>query len=203
VSPGPVNVLGRGGIFRFAVGVKPTCGGTPQMPEEGGTMSYSSAHPWRATAGMGSRPAVQTAAGLVGALFLLVGILGFIPGITTNYGTMQFAGHGSQAMLFGIFQVSILHNIVHLLFGIAGLSMMRSAGSARAFLIGGGLIYLALWVYGLIFGSETTAANFVPLNNADNWLHLGLAIGMTGLGLALGAGGTSTATPRRDTETPG
>ena len=158
-------------------------------------MSYSSAHPWRATAGMRSRPAVQTAAGLVGAVFLLVGILGFIPGITTNYSTMQFAGHESQAMLFGIFQVSILHNIVHLLFGVAGLSMMRSAGAARTFLIGGGLIYLALLVYGLIVGSESTA-NFVPLNNADNWLHLGLAIGMTGLGLALGAGGRSTETPR-------
>ncbi|EIE99928.1 DUF4383 domain-containing protein [Saccharomonospora glauca] len=151
-------------------------------------MSYSSAQPWRAVAGMGSRPALQTAAGVVGAVFLLVGILGFIPGVTTNYGDMQFAGHESGAMLFGVFQVSILHNIVHLLFGIAGLAMMRTANAARAFLIGGGAIYLVLWIYGLVVGSESTA-NFVPLNNADNWLHLGLAIGMIGLGLVLGAGG--------------
>ncbi len=151
-------------------------------------MSYSSAQPWRATAGMRSRPALQTAAGVVGAVFLLVGILGFIPGVTTNYGDMQFAGHESEAMLFGVFQVSILHNIVHLLFGIAGLAMMRTASAARAFLIGGGLIYLALWIYGLIVGNES-AANFVPLNTADDWLHLGLAIGMIGLGLLLGAGG--------------
>lgn len=148
-------------------------------------MSYSSAHPWRATAGAArSRPAVQTAAGVVGALFLLVGILGFIPGVTTNYGTMQFAGHDSQAMLFGIFQVSVLHNIVHLLFGVAGLAMMRSASAARAFLIGGGLIYLALWIYGLLVGHES-AANFVPLNRADDWLHLGLGVGMIGLGALL------------------
>ena len=101
---------------------------------------------------------------------------------------MAMAGMGSMAMLLGIFQVSILHNIVHLLFGIAGLAMMRTANAARAFLIGGGAIYLVLWIYGLVVGSESTA-NFVPLNNADNWLHLGLAIGMIGLGLVLGAGG--------------
>ncbi|WP_329812755.1 DUF4383 domain-containing protein, partial [Streptomyces sp. GSL17-113] len=63
---------------------------------------------------------------MVGAVFLVVGILGFIPGVTTDYGTMQFAGHESQAMLFGVFQVSILHNIVHLLFGVVGLAAMRT-----------------------------------------------------------------------------
>ncbi|EID55714.1 DUF4383 domain-containing protein [Saccharomonospora xinjiangensis] len=150
-------------------------------------MSYSSAHPWRATAGMRARPALQTAAGVVGAVFLLLGILGFIPGVTTDYDTMQFAGHNSQAMLFGVFQVSILHNIVHLLFGIAGLSMMRSAIAARTFLIGGGLVYLALWIYGLIVGADS-AANFVPLNSADDWLHLGLGVGMIALGFLLGTG---------------
>src|SRR3954447_24668634 len=92
---------------------------------------------------------VQKAAAVVGGVFLLVGVLGFIPGITTNYSDLSFAGHHSEAKLLGIFQVSALHNIVHLLFGVAGLAMARRASSATAYLIGGGLIYLVLWIYGL------------------------------------------------------
>ncbi|HLN75388.1 MAG TPA: DUF4383 domain-containing protein, partial [Nocardioidaceae bacterium] len=51
-----------------------------------------------------TRTDVQKAAAAVGAVFLVVGILGFIPGITTNYGAMTFAGHESGAHLLGIFQ---------------------------------------------------------------------------------------------------
>ncbi|WP_199434642.1 DUF4383 domain-containing protein [Qaidamihabitans albus] len=128
---------------------------------------------------------IQLATAVVSATFLLVGILGFIPGVTTNYDAMTFAGHESEALLLGVFAVSVLHNIVHLLFGVVGFAMMRTAGMARAYLIGGGVVYLALWVYGLIVDRESTA-NFVPLNEADNWLHLGLAVGMIGLGVLLG-----------------
>lgn len=130
------------------------------------------------------RSTIQRAAQIVGAVFLLVGVLGFIPGITSNYETMEFAGHTSEAMLLGLFQVSILHNIVHLLFGMAGLMMARTPGQARNYLVGGGAIYLVLWIYGLIIGHDS-AANFVPLNTADNWLHLLLGIGMLALGLGL------------------
>ena len=129
--------------------------------------------------------ALQATAGVIGGLFLLIGVLGFIPGITTNYGDMTFAGHDSGAELLGIFQVSVLHNIVHLLFGVAGLAMARTIRGARAFLVGGGVIYLALWLYGLIVDSGS-AANFVPMNTADNWLHFGLGVGMIALGMALG-----------------
>ncbi len=128
---------------------------------------------------------VQKAALAFSAVFLLIGVLGFIPGITTNYDQMQFAGHHSEAMLLGLFQVSVLHNIVHLLFGVVGLALARSFNGARGFLIGGGLVYLVLWLYGLVVG-EDSAANFVPLNNADDWLHLLLTIGMLALGFYLG-----------------
>jgi hypothetical protein len=128
---------------------------------------------------------LQKAAAAVGAVFLLVGILGFIPGITTNYSTMEFGGHHSDAKLLGIFEVSILHNIVHLLFGVAGLALARSWDGARAYLLGGGAIYLVLWVYGLLVGHDSSA-NFVPVNNADNWLHLVLGLGMVALGFLLG-----------------
>jgi hypothetical protein len=135
---------------------------------------------------MRDRSPIQSAALVVGLVFLLVGILGFIPGITTNYDDLKFAGHDSDAQLLGIFDVSILHNIVHLLFGIAGLALAKTAEGARTFLIGGGIIYLGLFVYGLIFGADEGGANFVPVNWADNVLHLALGLGMVGLGYVLG-----------------
>lgn len=131
-----------------------------------------------------ARSRVQQAALAVGAVFLLVGILGFIPGVTTDYDTMEFAAHHSDAKLLGIFEVSVLHNIVHLLFGIAGLAMARTAHAARTYLIGGGVIYLVLWLYGLIIDHDS-AANFVPVNTADNWLHFVLGGGMIALGVLL------------------
>jgi hypothetical protein len=87
-------------------------------------------------------------------------------------------------MLLGVFQVSILHNLVHLLFGIAGLAMARTFGGARNFLVWGGVIYLILWIYGLLIDHES-AANFVPLNNADDWLHFVLGVAMLALGILL------------------
>lgn len=129
-----------------------------------------------------TRTPVQTAAAVVSVVFLLVGVLGFVPGVTTDYDQLSFAGHDSMAMLLGIFMVSVLHNIVHLLFGVIGLAAARTARGARTFLIAGGVVYLVLWLYGLLIdhGSD---ANFVPVNTADNWLHLGLGVGMIALGL--------------------
>ncbi|MEU0163569.1 DUF4383 domain-containing protein [Streptomyces sp. NPDC006261] len=130
------------------------------------------------------RTPVQQAAMIVGAVFLLVGILGFIPGITTDYDTMEFASHHSEAKLLGVFQISILHNLVHLAFGVAGVAMARTASAARTFLLAGGAVYLVLWLYGLFVGHHSSA-NFVPLNTADNWLHFVLGIGMITLGVVL------------------
>ena len=141
------------------------------------------------------RAPVELAATVVGAVFLVVGILGFIPGITTDYGQMSFAGQDSGAMLLGIFMVSVLHNIVHLLFGIAGLALGRTRDGARTYLIGGGVVYLVLWVYGLVVDHHS-GANFVPVNNADDWLHLLLGLGMVALGVVLTRGTRHGATTR-------
>lgn len=129
---------------------------------------------------------LQKAALVVAATFALVGVLGFIPGITTDYDQMEFIGHESGAELLGIFAVSVLHNLVHLLFGIVGFALARTWNGARAFLIGGGAVYLVLTIYGLLVDRHEDA-NFVPLNDADNWLHLALGIGMIALGLLLGS----------------
>jgi hypothetical protein len=121
---------------------------------------------------------------LIGATFILVGILGFIPGVTSHlYGGLDFAGHNSQAKLFHVFQVSWLHNIVHIAFGLVGLAFARSEATARLYLIGGGVVYLVLWFYGLLI-DQSGGANFVPFNTADNWLHFALGAGMIVLGFA-------------------
>jgi hypothetical protein len=141
-----------------------------------------SAHDRNATDGTDRGRTVRLAATVVAAVFLLVGILGFIPGITTDYDTMTFGGHMSDAKLLGIFQVSVLHNIVHLLFGVVGLALARRTDGAVTYLLAGGAIYLVLWIYGLVV-SKTSDANFVPLNTADDWLHFVLGLGMVGLGV--------------------
>ena len=138
----------------------------------------------RGTRATARRTHVQKAALVVGVVFLLVGVLGFVPGITTSYDTMSFASHHSDARLLGLFQVSVLHNIVHLLFGVAGLLLARTAAGARRYLIIGGIVYLVLFVYGLLV-DDMSSANFIPVNTADDVLHLVLGLGMIALGAVL------------------
>ncbi|MBA2297644.1 MAG: DUF4383 domain-containing protein [Actinobacteria bacterium] len=127
---------------------------------------------------MDHRAPVQTVARLVGIVFLLVGIAGFVPGITTNlYDGLEFAGNEGNAELLGLFQISILHNIVHALFGV-GILMAATPSGARTFLLGSGALYVVLLLMGIVGGGD-----WVPINDADNWLHLGLAAGLIGLGL--------------------
>lgn len=128
---------------------------------------------------MRDRPLAQRFALLMGVAFLGAGVLGFIPGITTNLGDIQFAGKDSPSELLGIFQVSILHNIVHLLFGIAGIAMARTFDSARTYLLGSGVTYVVFFLYGLVVGTDKDA-NFIPFNNADDLLNLGLALALLG-----------------------
>ena len=123
---------------------------------------------------MGERTTLQTYALIMGVAFLLAGILGFIPGITPD-APGKFIGEESDAELLGLFKVSIVHNLVHLVFGIAGLALARTWDGARNFLLFGGIIYLALWLLGLIGLLE-----WLPANTADHWLHFFLALGLLG-----------------------
>jgi len=133
---------------------------------------------------MRDRSPIQSVALLVGVVFLVVGTLGFIPGITSNYDELKFAGHNSDAQLLGIFDTSILHNIVHLLYGLAGIALARTIDGARTFLVGGGLVYLVLFVYGAIWHGEAES-NWIPVNWADDILHLALGAGMVIVGIVL------------------
>lgn len=138
--------------------------------------------------------AVQKAALIAGIVFLVVGLAGFIPGLTTNYDQLSFAGHDSGALLLGLFQVSVLHNLVHLLYGVAGLAFAKSRLGSRNYLVIGGIVYAVIWLYGLFFAGDHPA-NFVPLNSADNWLHLFLAAAMILLGIFLSPRGAGVDRP--------
>jgi hypothetical protein len=127
------------------------------------------------------RQPIHAFAATMGLLFLLVGIAGFIPGVTSNYDELTFAGPDSEAELFGVFQVSVLHNLVHLLFGIGLLAAARVAW-ARLYLLGGGIAYLAVAVYGMLVEHDSDA-NFLPINDADTALHVALALLMMVLGI--------------------
>ncbi|QIX53943.1 DUF4383 domain-containing protein (plasmid) [Rhodococcus sp. DMU1] len=135
---------------------------------------------------------------IVGVAFLLVGLLGFIPGITSDHDQLAGTGHDSGAMLFGVFQVSVLHNLVHVVFGLAGIAAARAASAAAIYLLLGGLIYLALWIFGLLI-DKTGPSNFIPLNTADDWLHFTLGVGMIALGISLTRASRTTA-PSYDNE---
>jgi hypothetical protein len=128
---------------------------------------------------MKDRSALQTAALAVGVVFLLVGIAGFIPGITED-APGSFAGEDSEGSLLGVFQTSILHNLVHLLFGVAGILMARTWEGANLFLLGGGIAYLALFLLGIV-----GVMDWLPADDTDDWLHLALGLGMLGLWAAL------------------
>lgn len=128
--------------------------------------------------------AVQGAAMIVGAVLIILGVLGFVPGVTANLDQLDWVGQRSGALLFGTIAVCALLNVVHLVVGAAGFWFARTYAGARAYLLGGGLLYLGVWLYGALvdFGSD---AHVIPLNTAANWLHFGLGLVMVLLAVTL------------------
>ena len=130
------------------------------------------------------RSTLQAASMLFGIIFLIVGVAGFIPGITTDYDELTAFDH-TGAKVLGLIGVNVLENIIHLLYGVVGLMAARSWDGSRKYFIWGGAIYLVLWIYGLLIDKDSSA-NFVGLNAASDWLHLVLGVAMIGTGLLLG-----------------
>jgi hypothetical protein len=127
------------------------------------------------------RTDVQNVGMGVGMVLMLVGVLGFIPGITMQYSELRFLGPDSHALLFGLFQVSMLLNIMQLVIGGIGLGMSRTGTGARNFLMGFGALYIVLSIFGLSVGVDS-AANFLSLNTMDNWTHMVLGVLMIAAG---------------------
>ena len=110
-----------------------------------------------------------------GIIFLIVGIGGFIPGLTSGATpdpdlTMTH-GYGHE---LGMFPVNTIHNIIHLIFGLWGLAASRSLSGARGYAKAVAIIYAVLTIMGLIDGLDTTFG-LVPLYGGDVILHALLA----------------------------
>ena len=117
---------------------------------------------------------VKTAAIIFGVVFLAVGILGFVPGATTDVGGMP--------MLLGIFHVNAAHNFVHLASGVVFLLCgMAGAGPARTFFKIFGLVYALVAVLGFMKG-DGMLLGLISNNMADVWLHVVLSVAMLFLG---------------------
>jgi Domain of unknown function (DUF4383) len=135
----------------------------------------------------------ESLAGLTGIALVALGVLGFVPGTVQSYGELAWWKSGSRAELFDVFQTSILLNLVHIGLGVAGLVAARRWTTARLYLAIGGAATFGLGIYGLLV-SYRSGWNFLSLDRADEWLHIGLGIGMLYAGLGVGLGALRPAT---------
>ena len=115
----------------------------------------------------------RTFARIWGALFLIVGAAGFIPGLTDmDHSHPDVTLEAGLGLELGLFPVNMLHNIVHLLFGVWGLLAGGSLGAARNYARSVAVIYGLFTVMGLISAAKLwTAFGLVPLYGNDVWLH--------------------------------
>ena len=113
----------------------------------------------------------KTLAIVFGVVFVLVGILGFMDNPLVG--------------MDGLFQTDTLHDLVHLIIGVALLIVAftapaKSAGALKLF----GIIYLVLAVLGfLTIADGGELLGLVLMNTADHWLHvfLGVALILAGM----------------------
>jgi len=120
---------------------------------------------------------VKTAAILFGIVFLAVGILGFVPAVTTDMNGMP--------MLLGIFHVNAAHNYVHLASGAIFLICgFAGAGPSRTFFKIFGIVYAIVAVLGFMNGDKPLLG-LISNNMADVWLHVGFAVVMLLIGFVV------------------
>jgi len=120
---------------------------------------------------------------VVGAVLTIAGIIGF-------FYSSSFGSPGSVDKIFGVFAVNGWHNVLHLATGLLGLA---AAGYlARTYALAFGLLYVVVALWGFIIGSGDSILGIVPVNTADNVLHLIIGV----LGLAAGAASPVAANTR-------
>ncbi len=117
---------------------------------------------------------LQKLSGVFGVIFILVAVLGFI-----SPGGLVMTMDPTTGMVLGVFPVNLLHNIVHLAFGVWGLVASRAWSGSKTFFTAGGIIYAVLTVVGFL---SPTGFGLVPLAGTNIWLHAVLAIAMLAIG---------------------
>lgn len=109
---------------------------------------------------------------VAGIIYLLVGLLGFVPGLRAPYSGPDLAIGASSGLLLGLFPINLVHNLVHLAIGIWGIAAYRSFNGAIAFARGLTILYVLLAILGLLPAPISTAFGLVPIFGHDIWLHL-------------------------------
>jgi hypothetical protein len=123
-------------------------------------------------------PAVRMLALLFGVGFVVVGVLGFLSVTTTHHDTLAW-NQTSHALLFSHFRVSQTMLVADIVFGAIAILAAMSALSARVVLAIGGLLSIAVFVYGHVVIDYHTV-NYLALNRATDWAYLGIGIAMVG-----------------------
>jgi hypothetical protein len=114
---------------------------------------------------------------VVGIIYLVIGIAGFIPGLVQGPGYPELAVNALSGDLLGLFPVNVVHHIVHLLVGVLGIAAYRAFDSARLYARGLAIVYAVLAVMGLINAANLdTMFGLTPLFSHDVWLHAGTAV---------------------------
>jgi hypothetical protein len=124
----------------------------------------------------------------LGAVLVLVGVVGFF--VEPSFAVGDSAQRGTLIL----FDINGWHNVVHLLSGVVGLAMAGTAAKARLFSIGYGVVYVLVTILGFIVGDGGYLLSIIPINTADNILHLAIAV--TGIAIGLSSPATAIA-PRR------
>ena len=123
------------------------------------------------------RSTAQWGALIFGIVFLLVGILGFF----VHNGTGMDADMETTGRLFGLFPVNLLHNLVHLAFGVWGITASRGFDASRTYGRVAAVIYAALVLIAFV---SPTMFGLVPIGGNVIWLHALLALGLAWIGFA-------------------
>jgi hypothetical protein len=127
-------------------------------------------------------------AGLVGAVLVVAGIIGFF------YESAFTSNESTRDAVFGILDVNGWHNLVHLVTGALGLlAFAAGAYAARQYALGLGIVYIAVAIWGFIVGDGDSILSIVPVNTEDNVLHA--LIGVAGLAAYVAT--SPEATPRQ------
>lgn len=120
---------------------------------------------------------LQRFALIFGIVFVVVGLAGFVPGLTQAHSHPDVGLASGLGLLFGLFPVNILHNLVHLLFGGWGLAAARSTHGSLVYAKAVAVIYALLTIMGLIPAANLHATfGLIPLYGHDIWLHAVLAL---------------------------
>ena len=127
---------------------------------------------------MAGKTLPQVYALVLGATLVAVGILGFL--VEPSFGVGDSAERGTLIL----FDINGWHNVVHLLSGIVGLAMAGTAAKARLFSIGYGVVYVLVTILGFAVGDGGLLLSIIPINTADNLLHLAIAVSGIAIGLA-------------------